>query len=91
MVKKDWDKAAHGHQPVHDIRRLAYKIEEAAALTGVSRTRIYEELNAGRLIAKKIGRSTLIPHESLEEWLKCLQEYPSPASVHQTKQPGIKP
>ncbi len=74
MSKQDWDKAVHqGSQ--ERIAPLAYTIKEAAKLAGISRTRLYEEMNAGRLEAKKAGRCTLIPHESIETWLKNLQPY----------------
>jgi len=45
-------------------------------LTGMSRTRPYEELKSGRLVAKTVGRSTLIPLESIEAWLQNLETYP---------------
>ena len=56
---------------------LSYTIEESSKLTGLGRTRLYEELNSGRLKGVKAGRRTLIPHKNLEEWLKNLKAYPT--------------
>lgn len=76
MSKADWDKVAH---PTPErVTPLAYTIKDAVKMTGMSRTRLYEELKSGRLTAKKAGRATLIPHESLQAWLNNLGNYPSP-------------
>ena len=72
MAKVDWDKVAHSNGC---IIQLAYTVKDAARMMGISRTRLYEELKAGNLTAKKVGRSTLIPHESIETWLKNLATY----------------
>jgi excisionase family DNA binding protein len=56
--------------------QLSYTLDEAVKLTGIGKTRLYEELNAGRLKAVKIGRRTLVPHKSLQEWLQGLPSYP---------------
>lgn len=74
MSKVDWEKVA---PPVERVTPLAYTIKDAVKLTGISRSRLYEELKAGNLIAKKSGRNTLIPHESIENWLKNLDNYPT--------------
>lgn len=55
---------------------LSYTIEEATKLTGLGRTRLYEELNSGRLRAVKAGKRTLIPHAAIQEWLQNLEAYP---------------
>jgi len=55
--------------------QLSYTIEEASKITSLCRTRIYEELNQGRLHAVKVGRRTLIPRESLQKWLSSLKPY----------------
>ena len=77
MSKADWDKVAHPTTN-EGITPLAYTIKDAIKMTGMSRTRLYEELKSGRLVAKKAGRCTLIPHESIEAWLKNLDNYPTP-------------
>jgi excisionase family DNA binding protein len=51
---------------------LAMHIEEAAQKTGAGRTVLYQEIRAGRLIARKIGRRTVITTADLETWLATL-------------------
>lgn len=55
--------------------KLAYSIEEAATISSIGRTKMYEHINAGRLQARKIGRRTLILKKDLEEFLKQLEKY----------------
>ena len=57
--------------------KLAYTIPEACNLIGVGVTRFYQEINSGRIKAKKYGRKTLIPANSLKEWFGELPEYPN--------------
>ncbi len=52
--------------------RVTYSIKEFAALTGLSRTRVFDELKSGRLRAVKSGRRTLIPLSEVDAWLKAL-------------------
>ena len=57
------------------MNALSYTIEEATKITGLGRTRIYEELNSGRLKGVKAGRRTLITHVSIQQWLEDLEAY----------------
>ena len=50
-------------------RQLAYSIASAIRITGLGRTSLYREISAGRLIAHKVGRRTLIHAEDLDRWL----------------------
>ena len=52
--------------------RLLYSIAEFKSLTGLCKTRVFEELKAGRLVAVKCGRRTLIPAAEVEAWLASL-------------------
>ena len=52
--------------------KLACSISETAELSGVCRTLIYREINAGRLIAHKAGTRTIILRTDREDWLKAL-------------------
>jgi excisionase family DNA binding protein len=47
-------------------------VDETALIVGCGRTTVYEEINAGRLRARKIGRRTLILREDREAWLNSL-------------------
>jgi len=51
---------------------LAYTIAEASKESNTGRTKIYDEINSGRLRAVKIGRRTLILHNDLRAWLASL-------------------
>lgn len=48
------------------VEPLAVRIPMAVRLTGISRSRIYELIEAGDLETVKVGRSTLIPYRSLK-------------------------
>ena len=48
---------------------LAVAPAEAARLTGVGRTTIYEAISAGALKSVKIGKRRLITIEALRAWL----------------------
>lgn len=52
--------------------RGAYTILDFTQNFGISRTRAFAEIKAGRLAALKCGRRTLITQEAAEEWLHNL-------------------
>jgi excisionase family DNA binding protein len=54
-----------------DLRsgRLAYSVEEAARLTGLSRDLLYDEIRRGNLASVKIGRRRLITRQHLNQFL----------------------
>jgi excisionase family DNA binding protein len=54
-------------------RKLGYTFTEAVALTGVSRTQLYQERKEGRLKVIKVGRRALITHADPEAWLELLR------------------
>ena len=49
--------------------KVALTIAETVKATGLSRTRLYEEIKAGRLRVAKIGRRTLVPPDEIRAWL----------------------
>ena len=51
---------------------LALSVDEACAVAGVGRTFLYGEIDAGRLIARKARRRTIILRGELESWLSAL-------------------
>ena len=57
------------HSPV----KLAYGISEAVKATSIGRSRLYEEIRAGRLKAFKIGSRTPIAANDLSAWLASYQ------------------
>jgi excisionase family DNA binding protein len=57
-------------QPEPDpAERLAYSIDEAARLTGLSRDLLYDEMRRGNLTYVKVGRRRLITRHHLQEFL----------------------
>lgn len=52
--------------------KLAYTVNEACAATGIGRTSLYEEIRAGKLVARKRGATTLILAIDLDAYLAAL-------------------
>ncbi len=50
-----------------DNMKLAFRPDEAAVALGVSRSKVYELLNAGLLASVKIGGVRVIPIEALRK------------------------
>jgi len=44
---------------------LAYSISDACRVSSIGKTRLYQLINEGKLEARKLGKRTLIPAESL--------------------------
>jgi excisionase family DNA binding protein len=53
--------------------RLAYSVDEAAHLTGLSRDLLYDEMRRGNLRYRKVGRRRLITRQHLEDFLGISQ------------------
>ena len=49
--------------------RLAYSVDEAARLTGLSRDLLYDEMRRGNLAYVKVGRRRLITRQHLQQFL----------------------
>jgi excisionase family DNA binding protein len=49
--------------------RLAYSVDEVAAITGLSRDLLYDQMRAGKLAYLKIGRRRIITRQHLEAFL----------------------
>ena len=49
--------------------RLAYSVDEAARLTGLSRDLLYDEMRRGNLAYVKVGRRRLITLQHLQHFL----------------------
>jgi hypothetical protein len=52
--------------------RIAYPIEEAAAVAGVARTRMFEAIRTKRITTRKAGRATIIEHDELVSYVRSL-------------------
>ncbi len=51
---------------------LAHSVEESAEIAGLGRSFLYEEIRAGRLVARKAKGRTLILHPDLVDYLSRL-------------------
>jgi excisionase family DNA binding protein len=54
--------------------RISLSVDEAATAAGIGQTKLREEINAGRLIARKLGKRTLIAMTDLETWIANLPQ-----------------
>lgn len=61
--------------------KKSFSIREAAECSGVGRTMLYAEIKAGRLVARKMGRRTLIAEADLERWLYQLPTIRSASQI----------
>ena len=56
-------------EPGLPAERLAYSVDEAARLTGLSRDLLYDEMRRGNLPYRKVGRRRLITRHHLQQFL----------------------
>ena len=49
--------------------RFAYSINEVCATTNLGRDAVYRAISAGQLVARKLGRRTLITDDDLRQFL----------------------
>jgi excisionase family DNA binding protein len=61
-------------QPDPAAERLAYSVNEAARLTGLSRDLLYDQMRQGKLDYIKVGRRRLITRHHLEQFLDITPE-----------------
>jgi len=61
--------------------KLGYSIPALAEAADVSRSKLYEELAAGRLKAKKFGSRTIIPADEAKRWLDSLPDLQASAAA----------
>ncbi len=52
-----------------EAQGLAYSVDEAARLTGLSRDLLYDQMRRGNLTYIKVGRRRLITRRHLEQFL----------------------
>jgi excisionase family DNA binding protein len=71
---------ASAPEPGPPAGRLAYSVDEAARLTGLSRDLLYDEMRRGHLDYLKVGRRRMITRWHLERFLGIAPgPRPSPA------------
>ena len=52
--------------------RFAYSINEVCATTNLGRDAVYRAISAGQLVARKLGRRTLVTDDDLRQFLAGL-------------------
>jgi excisionase family DNA binding protein len=67
----------------HELSRLALRpiqpavrllsVAEAGQLLGIGRSRLYQELGAGRLKSVKVGRRRLVPESELARYVERIE------------------
>jgi len=65
-------RTTHMPQTITDIGRHAHSIAETCALTGLGRDAVYSAIRDGHLVARKLGRRTLITDDDLRQFLAGL-------------------
>ncbi len=63
------------------MEKMAYSIREVTENGGGSRSVVYEAIAAGRLKARKRGRSTVILAADLTEYLESLPDFHEQAAA----------
>ena len=54
------------------LTKAAYSLPKVSEITSVGRTKLYEEINKGRLRIVKVGSRTLVLADDLGRWLSEL-------------------
>jgi excisionase family DNA binding protein len=52
--------------------KRAYSVEGFCDAYGLRKSKVYQEIAAGKIAAVKFGARTLIPLEAADQWLKSL-------------------
>ena len=55
-----------------EVTKVGLSVDEACQASGIKRTKLYEAMGSGELIAKKAGRRTIILPEHLKDYLENL-------------------
>jgi excisionase family DNA binding protein len=59
-------------QNITDTGRRAHSIAETCALTGLGRDTVYAAIRDGLLVARKVGRRTIVVDDDLRQFLAAL-------------------
>jgi excisionase family DNA binding protein len=62
-------------------------VNRVAAMLGISRVRIYELINEGRLESVKLGRLRRIPADAVDDFVRRLRAEAVPAGVSRRRLP----
>jgi hypothetical protein len=70
----DSDASTESHPERLSGDRLAYPIDDLADAIGIGRSKLYAEIRAGRLKAKKLGSRTIITTPAARDYLDALPD-----------------
>jgi excisionase family DNA binding protein len=59
---------------MHTTPPALLSIQAFCAWAGIGRTKVYEEIEAGRLSTVKVGRRRLVPMQQAQLWLEGLAD-----------------
>lgn len=65
--------------------QFSMSLDQAAIATGIGKTKLYEAINQGRLVAKKFGKKTIILQDDLKSFLFELECYQRGSGVEKAK------
>jgi excisionase family DNA binding protein len=75
-----------------DLAPITVRIPVATKLTGISRSRLYELMRSGAIEYLKVGASTLIPVDSLKEFIaRCRASSQAAGNQVEQRMRGAKP
>lgn len=60
-----------------DTRKLSYSVEEAAAATSLTRSRLYQAIATRDLVTFKAGRRRMVSRRALEDFIAKLERQSS--------------
>jgi hypothetical protein len=66
----------------------AFTLEEFLAWAAIARSKFYQEVNAGRIRMRKIGRKSVITFPDALEWLTSLPEFGEVKSPSNSRRRG---
>jgi excisionase family DNA binding protein len=57
---------------IRELQREGLSVSEACEVAGIGRTKIYEAISDGLLVARRYGKRTIILRDDLQQFLKAL-------------------
>ncbi len=60
-------------RPHPTLSKMLYKVPDVMRLLSMSRTVVYEQIQAGRLRTVKQGRATLVPAAAIADYVALLE------------------
>lgn len=54
------------------FKRIGYSAKRTCKLLDIGRTKLFEEIEEGRLNVKYVGRKILVPHDEIMKWIADL-------------------